>query len=232
MNNLLKAELYKLWHKWSFWGMTLFALVLGSVLLFDSSYMVSGIQKASLYNTPLLYFLIIIFAVFFIGEDFENRTLHCFITSGHKRSTVLLAKTISYLIASELMLMIPLVLHGFMGVVILGDSTPALPVILLNIAVVFIAILAMGMLPLLSAFVFKDIAKTLAVPMILYFLMIFGLNGDHANQVAVVLPMGQLRLLSLNELPVTKIAIIGIDILWIALLYFGAYISFCRSDLK
>ena len=36
MSNLLKAEFYKLFHSWYFWGIGLFNLLLSSVLLLDS----------------------------------------------------------------------------------------------------------------------------------------------------------------------------------------------------
>ena len=101
MNNLLKAESYKLLHNKSFWGLFLFSFVLGSIMLFDSNRLTDDMLDASLYNIPLMYFLIIIFAVPFIGEDFGNRTIHSFVSGGHKRMDVLLAKTVIYLSASE-----------------------------------------------------------------------------------------------------------------------------------
>lgn len=89
----------------------------------------------------------------------------------------------------------------------------------------------MGMLPLVCGFIFRDIGRTLGVPIVLYLIMIFLLNGDSARKTAIFLPMGQLRLLALNDLPVSKLILIGIDLLWTALLYAAAYSSFCHSDL-
>ena len=117
MNNLLKAESYKLLHNKSFWGLFLFSFVLGSIMLFDSNRLTDDMLDASLYNIPLMYFLIIIFAVPFIGEDFGNRTIHSFVSGGHKRMDVLLAKTVIYLSASEGILVGPLLFHSFIGIV-------------------------------------------------------------------------------------------------------------------
>ena len=36
MSNLLKTELYKLFHSWYFWGIGIFNLLLSSILLLDS----------------------------------------------------------------------------------------------------------------------------------------------------------------------------------------------------
>lgn len=75
MSNLLKAEFYKLFHSWYFWGIGLFNLLLSSVLLLDSVGETSNLFFASIYNMPILYFLTIIFSALFVGNDFGGRTL-------------------------------------------------------------------------------------------------------------------------------------------------------------
>ena len=54
MNNLLKAESYKLLHNKSFWGLFLFSFVLGSIMLFDSNRLTDDMLDASLYKIPSL----------------------------------------------------------------------------------------------------------------------------------------------------------------------------------
>lgn len=88
MSNLLKTELYKLFHSWYFWGIGIFNLLLSSILLLDSKERSSNLIMASLYNIPLLYFLSIVFIALFIGSDFSGRTLNTYITAGHKRSSI------------------------------------------------------------------------------------------------------------------------------------------------
>lgn len=51
MTDLLKAEFYKLSRSRSFWGITLFSLLLGSILLLDSTAITDGLVNASLFNT-------------------------------------------------------------------------------------------------------------------------------------------------------------------------------------
>ena len=111
MTDLLKAEFYKLSRSRSFWGITLFSLLLGSVLLLDSIAITDGLVNASLFNTPLLYFLSIVFGSLFVGADFAEQTLHSFVSAGHKRSSVLFAKTAAYQAAGLLILGLPLVIH-------------------------------------------------------------------------------------------------------------------------
>ena len=91
---------------------------------------------------------------------------------------------------------------------------------------------AMCLLPFFFAFLFRDIGKTLAVPMVLFFLMIFLMNGDQALSISRMLPMGQLRLIALQQFTPSMAQFVLTDFLWIFILYFGAYWGFRRSDLK
>ena len=231
MTDLLKAEFYKLSRSRSFWGMALFSLILSSILLLDSKPLVFGLFHASLYNTPLLYFLAIVFAALFVGEDFSERTLHGFVSAGHKRSSVLLAKTIVYQASCAFLLVLPLLVHGLAGLI--GNGGPRFSSgILAEGAVILSSVFAMCMLPVFCAFIFQDVARTLAVPMAVYFLMVIALNSGHSKAFAAVLPMGQLRLLAMREPMISKTAFFCVDALWIVLLYTGAYVSFRRCDLK
>ena len=242
MSKLLKAEFYKLFHHKAFWGMLAFSLVLGSVLMLDGGVPDSAGSafRSSLYNTPLLYFLPIIFCALFVGEEFENRGYQSYIAAGHGRGRILLAKTVSYLTSSALMLVGPAALHGLAGAAVFGAAggpaaaggNGAMPLAIVNGTVILAAVLAMGMLPLLCSFLFRDVGKSLAVPAAVFFLMIFVLNSGGAEEIALLLPMGQIRLLSLNQPGASGLPVIIVDIIWIAVLYAGAFLAFIRSDLK
>lgn len=168
----------------------------------------------------------------FVGEDFAQRTLHCYVCSGHKRGSILFAKVLVYIVACISTLGIPLLIHGIFDILVknpVGFSTQGWGTAL---AVVFAAILAVCMFPLFCAIIFKDTGKSLAVPLVLFFLVIFALNGEHALQMAVIFPIGQLRLLALHELTVSSGIIVLIDAAWIVVLYIGSYFTFVRADLK
>ena len=232
MSNLLKAEFYKLSHSWYFWGIGLFNLFLSSILLLDSYGETTNLFLASLYNTPLLYFPAIVFAALFVGNDFEQKTLYTYISAGQKRSTVIFVKALVYQIACLAILFLPLLVHGLSGVLFLKETFAITGKILITAIVIITSVLAMCMLPLLFSFIFRDIGRTLVVPMIIFFLMIFLMNGEQAQLITNVLPMGQLRLISLQQIPADQTQFITIDFLWILLLYCGAYTVFCHSDLK
>lgn len=231
MINLLKAEFYKLFHSPSFWGLALCAFFLSSLMLLDSLNQTGSLFCASLYNTPILYFFTILFCTLFVGEDLDARTLSGFVSAGQGRGTVLFAKLLVYQAGGVLLLGAPLAVHGLAGLLLLHGVIPAPAVLLTDGAVLLSALVAMGMLPLCCAFAFRDVGRTLVAPMLLYFMMIFLLNGDMAQLFSVILPIGQLRLLSLQALPHPATAV-GINLLWIAALYGGAVGAFCRADLK
>ena len=115
MSNLLKAEFYKLFHSWYFWGIGLFNLLLSSVLLLDSVGETSNLFFASIYNMPILYFLTIIFSAMFVGNDFGRRTLQSYINAGHRRGKILFAKLVVHQIACMVILSFPLLLHSIIG---------------------------------------------------------------------------------------------------------------------
>ena len=232
MTRLLKAEFYKLIRSRSFWLIVVSSFLLGSLLLLDTQRITADLFCASLYNTPLLYFMVIIFTAIYAGGDFGERTLQYFVAAGHKRGEILFTKTVTCQIACNVILAVPLAAHGILENVLYNDFYILHRHLLIESGVIILGILAMCMLPLCCAFIFKDMGRTLVVPMVIYFFAIFVLNSEKAQSIAVFLPMGQLRLLALNELNVSMAAAAGIDLLWIAGLYVAAYFGFHRSDLK
>ena len=192
MSNLLKAEFYKLFHSWYFWGIGLFNLLLSSVLLLDSVGETSNLFFASIYNMPILYFLTIIFSALFVGNDFGRRTLQSYINAGHRRGKILFAKLVVHQIACMVILSFPLLLHSIIGTFVTKGALASIGIVVMVIASQF----AMCLLPFFFAFIFRDIGKSMAVPMVLFFLMVFLMNGDQVQLISQILPMGQLRLMA------------------------------------
>lgn len=232
MSNLLRAEFYKLFHSWYFWGIGAFNLFLSSVLLLDSIGETSNLFFASLYNTPILSFLAIVFSALFVGNDFGQRTLQSYINAGHKRGRVLFVKMLVYQIACMIILALPLLIHGMVGKFFLKEAFASAGANLSTVLTATISLFAICLLPFFFAFIFRNIGKALAVPMVLFFLMIFLMNEDQTLFISKILPLGQLRLIALQQLTASIKQFALTDFLWVLLLYFGAYIGFRRSDLK
>lgn len=233
MYNLLRAEFYKLWRKKSFWGVTGFSIILGTILMLDRKGLNSAedLFYASLYCTPVLYLVIIIFCALHVGEEFENRSIQAYLCAGHNRDCVLIAKAVSYLTACMIILTSPLLTALLTGVLLFGWNRTVLPEQLLSQAVlILIGICAMGGLPFMLAFVFRDMGKTLAVPMTLFFLMIVALNGNRA--IWDFLPMGQLRLLSMERTAASMGGWFLVDGIWLVGCFWAAWLVFSHSELK
>ena len=166
MLNLLNAEFYKLFHSRYFWGIVAFNLFLSSVLLLDSIGETSSLFFASLYNVPILYFLAIVFSALFVGNDFGQRTLQSYINAGHNRGQILLAKLAAYQIACMTILALPLLVHGLIGGLCFKENFVSISGNLYTVLLVVVSLFAMCLLPFFFAFLFRDIGKTLAVPMV------------------------------------------------------------------
>ena len=232
MLNLLNAEFYKLFHSRYFWGIVAFNLFLSSVLLLDSIGETSSLFFASLYNVPILYFLAIVFSALFVGNDFGQRTLQSYINAGHNRGQILLAKLVAYQIACITILALPLLVHGLIGRLCFKESFVSVSGNLYTVLAVVVSLFAMCLLPFFFALLFRDIGKTLAVPMVLFFLMIFLMNGDQALFISRILPMGQLRLIALQQFTPSMVQFVFTAFLWLFIFCFGAYLGFRHSDLK
>ena len=206
MSNLLKAEFYKLFHSWYFWGIGLFNLLLSSVLLLDSVGETSNLFFASIYNMPILYFLTIIFSALFVGNDFGRRTLQSYINAGHRRGKILFAKLVVHQIACMVILSFPLLLHSIIGTFVTKGALASIGIVVMVIASLF--------------------------AMVLFFLMVFLMNGDQAQLISQILPMGQLRLMALQQSNISGGQFMFSDFLWVLALCLGTYLWFRRSDLK
>lgn len=234
MYNLLKAEFYKLWRQKSFWCILFLIFLVGSVMMLDRGMPTSAFNcfLSFLYNIPILYFFVIVFCVSYIGESFETRTIHTCISEGHNRITILSAKMISYLTACIILLLFPLFIAFLTGLAIFGINAPFLPSIFLETVILFLAVIAMCMIPFLTAFLFMDLGKALTVPIVIFFIFLFLLNSNQAEFYSFILPMGQIRCLSLNLGMNLSLKLVVIDVLWILFCCLSAATAFYRKDLK
>ena len=193
MSNLLKTEIYKLFHSWYFWGIGIFNLLLSSILLLDSKECSSNLIMA--------------------------------------RSSIFRVKLIVSQIGCIIILVFPLFVHGIISQFYIGeklfwnDSTYTMVLLTL------FAMITLCALPMFFAFIFRDMGKTLTVSMVLFFVMIFLLNSESAQIISRIIPMGQLRLISLQKVYSTNFCLF-VDFLWNFILYFIAGSAFLHTDLK
>ena len=168
------------------------------------------------------------FIALFIGSDFSGRTLNTYITAGHKRSSIFRVKLIVSQIGCIIILVFPLFVHGIISQFYIGeklfwnDSTYTMVLLTL------FAMITLCALPMFFAFIFRDMGKTLTVSMVLFFVMIFLLNSESAQIISRIIPMGQLRLISLQKVYSTNFCLF-VDFLWNFILYFIAGSAFLHT---
>ena len=97
--------------------------------------------------------------------------------------------------------------------------------------VTLLAMITMCTLPIFLAFIFRDMGRTLAISMVLFFVMIFFMNSEYAQTIIKILPMGQLRLISLQKFYSIDFFLL-VDFLWNVILYMVAGNVFLHIDLK
>ena len=174
---ILKAEFYKLWRMKSFWGLLIISCALSCILLLDGSPPAKSLDVFNhiLYTAPLLYVLIMIFGALFIGSDFENRTIQSYISAGHKRGHILLVKIIVHLTGCMILLILclPSFAGAAAGCMLFGITSASLSALFLKSMLAIWIICAMAMLPCLCGFRFQGVGKTLTLPLVLFFVMLF-----------------------------------------------------------
>ncbi|MDO4281598.1 MAG: ABC transporter permease subunit [Peptococcaceae bacterium] len=152
MVNLLRAECYKLLRSRIFWAICAGYFLLSTLQLLDSATRTRHLFFASLYNAPILYFLVMIFCALFVGQDFSSRSVQALIAAGHSRGKLLFAKWLAYQCACSVMISLPLVVHSAIGrwmgqaAWCNGDTLFA----------IVIAQVAMGLLPFCFVFICHD----------------------------------------------------------------------------
>ena len=117
MYNLIKTELYKLKRQKLFIILFLIVIAISSFSAFSEINLVTTPANpitgkdsfANAFQDIFMLFVIAIFAGFYIGSDFSNRTIQAELSRGHKRTDIIFAKAFIYSSgASVLMLLYPI----------------------------------------------------------------------------------------------------------------------------
>ncbi|WP_411677573.1 hypothetical protein [Caproicibacter sp.] len=236
MGKLFHAERYKLFHDTTFW-ITLVVIIAINIIVISGSaiFSMSGNQALSeMMRKEILTILIsCIYGGLFIGSDFADRTLYHALMAGKSRVAVLLAKTSAFLIAIDVILFLFPLFLTITCTVRNGWGTVLSPGAILQLAGLIAALLilgfAIGTFSLLAAVCFRDVGRTIGIPIILYFVMILLLNGSHANMLAHVFPAGILLLMVNGTVSPAYGILVGI--LWSVSLFAISSLIFRNEEL-
>ena len=231
MINLLKAEFYKLLHSRYFPGLCLAQLIYSTTMLRDSLPKTSNLFYATLWYLPFSYLIVVVFMVLYFANDYEERTLFLYITAGNKRSSVFLAKTITFVVAYLFIMILPIVLQLMIGGRILKETVdPAL--IRQYIGILLMGQAATGMVGVCLANLFKKTGNLITAGMITFIAIVIALNGKAAQLLSAVIPIGHAFRIASETITETSGYYMGISAGWIVVMGILALIAFCRADLK
>ncbi|HEX3027308.1 MAG TPA: hypothetical protein VHR42_08820 [Clostridia bacterium] len=236
MGRLLHAEFYKLVHDKIYW-ITFTAILLFNMILLSGSSVLSFTGQEALAESMekeiVTILIVCIYEGLFIGDDFAGRTLYHSLSAGKSRSSVLFAKSAVSLIAADgLLFFFPLLLiltctvkNGW------GASAFVQPQRMISMTIAFLILgFAVGGISLLAAVCFRDVGRTIGIPILLYFFMILLLNGSASPVFSRILPVGILVLLANGSVSPYYGILIGT--LWIAVLEAVSILIFRRSELR
>ena len=237
MGKLLHAERYKLFHDKIF--LITLAIVVAVNLIIVSGNATFGMSGSKalpeIMRREILAILIsCIYGGLFIGSDFTDRTLYHGLMTGKSRMALLFTKAGIFFFATDAILFIfPLLLvivctarNGW------GIALPATGAFHLigTAAALLILGFAVGAFSLLAAVCFRDVGRTIGIPILLYFVMILLLNSSYGAALARIFPAGILVLLVNNTVSPAYGILLGI--IWTVTLFLVSALIFRRAKLR
>lgn len=237
MGKLLCSEKYKLLRDKIYW-ITLAAVVLFNVMLFSGTEALhfSGDKALTevMKKEIITAMITCIFGGLSIGGDFADRTLYHGLMVGKSRNSVLFAKSIVFAVAADgLLFLFPLLFVLTCTIKNGWGMAVSREMVFQPIATV-LALLILGFaiseVSLLAAVCFRDVGRTIGVPIIWYFVMILFLNSADAPVFSRIFPIGILILVSDGTVPAAYGMLLGA--IWSGLLVVLSALIFRRAELR
>ncbi|HEX2985637.1 MAG TPA: hypothetical protein VHO71_02365 [Caproiciproducens sp.] len=236
MGRLLHAERYKLFHDKIFLITLVIVVAVNMIIVSgNATFGMSGSKVLPEIMRKEIFTILIscIYGGLFIGSDFTDRTLYHGLMTGKSRIAVLFTKAGIYFLATDAILFIfPLLLaifctarNGW------GTLLPANGFHMIGIVVALLVLgFAVGAFSLLAAVCFRDVGRTIGIPILLYFVMILLLNSSYSAALARILPVGIMVLLVNNTVSSAYGILLGI--IWTVALFLVSALIFRRAELR
>lgn len=237
MGRLLHTEWYKLIHDKIFW-ITCAVIVLFNLIIFSGSPFLTltghSALSESMKKEIATAIIACIYGGVFLGGDFTERTLYHSLMIGKGRTPVLMAKSIVYACATDVLLLIFPLFWVWICSIRNGLGIPASSTTFPHTVGIITALLLLGFalsaISLLAAVCFRDIGCTIGIPIALYFIMILFLNSPYSPVFSRILPIGMMILVADGTVSPAYGALLGT--LWFALLSAVSALIFRRAELR
>lgn len=237
MGRLLRTEWYKLFHDKIFM-ITLAACVLFNGVIFSGSPILncSGAEalRQCMKKEIMTAMIVCIYGGIFLGSDFADRTMYHGLTAGQSRSAVLQAKIIVFSAAAGLLLFLFPLLLTVICTTRNGWGAAAGTGLILHIVGIVLALLLLGFaisaISLPAAVCFRDVGRTIGIPIVLYFIVIILLNSAYAPQLSRLFPISAVMLVA--DGTVSPVYGMWLGLAWFALLAAASTLIFRRAELR
>ena len=237
MGNLLRAEWYKLFHDKIF-AITLAACVLLNALIFSGGPILNCSGSEALQQCMkkeiMSAMIVCVYGGTFFGSDFADRTMYHGLTAGQSRSAVLRAKIIVFSVAADLMLFLFPLLLTVICTVKNGLGATAGAGLVPHLFGVVLALLLLGFaisaLSLPAAVCFRDVGRTVGIPIVLYFIVIILLNSTFSPVLSRFFPISAVSLVA--DGTISNTYGMGLGLVWFALLAAVSTLIFRRAELR
>lgn len=232
MRNMLKAEKYKFSHSGVLWVIigVLFAFCCISIMTgvyHSAEHALLNISKDTV--VPLLGCSV--YSAIILLDDFSNGLLKHYIASGYKRSSILCAKFIHYILGcSVLLLVYPFLCISFTAIVRGVETSPVL--VLREFLLVFIKSLPLylGVVGLffLISILLQNAAIAIAVSVAASLFLVLFSNRLYAGNFYILKysPMIQLNEVAANPISVEYLSAIGISLFLLVICLCGSIVKF------
>ncbi|WP_185966712.1 MULTISPECIES: ABC transporter permease subunit [Clostridium] len=248
--NLFKLELYKL-KKQKTLKVLLLLVILLSVLSAFSEIRILAEQGVSssgklsyekAFQDIFMYFVCAVFAGLYIGADFSNRTIQSYLSSGHSRISIIIAKSLGFFMGTTIIMLLYPITVTIINTIKFGWGEPFTFLsfcYILRVALLG-SILNIGTnsVFVLFAFIFKDIPKTICASLLFPILFSFfqSLIGDVIpilKSVINVTTLAQLKNISIATISYQQIFVIFLSFLIITIITLSlTYIIFDKAEIK
>lgn len=239
MNNMLKIEMKTLFNKFtskmSIFVTIIFGLFLGIANKANGDPSCAGIFE---YALVLLIFLSAV-PGFYISNDFTKNTIRNKIITGNKRINIYLAKFLTvclFFLVCMSLFVVSVIISNF---ILIGSDGINKEAFLLGLIILLFCIISVSAITTFIAMSLKNELGSLAPLLLMDMMMIFCMigmelfsNSDIMKLICDVLPIGQLMMLNLVEIPKKVLIKVLYSVGLSLVLTMSGILIFRKADLK
>ena len=239
MGNMLKVEIKTIFNKKSSKLIIFLSLLLGVFLGFIND-LSNELSCAGLFEYSLIYLIFLsVIPGFCISKDYTNNTIRNKLITGNKRIDIYLAKFISvilFFLVCMIIFVLSMIISNF---ILIGTNGINKEAFWFGLIILLFCIISVSAITTFISMSLKNELGSLAPLLVMYMMMIFCMlgmelfsNSDVMKVICDVLPIGQIMMLNLIEVPKNVLIKVLYSIGLSLVLTMSGIFIFRKADLK